>query len=168
MPRNQRVGSLEIAQDLDFQRREWIVQRIAWGIVVIILIAGLAGLLGAGPLSHAQASSGPLALDYERFVRKRAPTQFDLTVAPEAASDGEVALWLDQALLEKLDVERITPEPTAMEATPDRVVYRFVLADPEQPAAVTFHLEPAEPGAVRGNLGLVDGQELAVAQFIYP
>lgn len=168
MPETQRVGSLEIAQDLDFQRREWVVQRVGWWIGVAILLAGAAGLLGAGPLSHASASSGPLEVDYDRFVRRRAPSQFDVVVGPGAAVEGEVSLWIDGALLEKIDVERIMPEPSAMEASPGRVVYRFVVEDPEQPVRITFHLEPDEPGGVRGGIGMVDGAEVTIDQFIFP
>ena len=168
MPKTQRVGSLEIAQDLDFQQREWVVQRVAWWIVVAILLAAIVGLLGAGPLSHASAASGPLELDYDRFMRRRAPSQYELVVAPGTAVEGEVALWLDDALLEKVDVERVMPEPSEMEAGADRVVYRFVVADPEQPARITFHLEPDEPGAVRGGIGIVDGAEVSINQFVYP
>lgn len=168
MPRSQQVGSLEIAQDFAFQRREWIVQRVLWWVVVAILVAGVVGLLGTGPLSHAEAASGPLSLDYERFVRKRAPTQLDVRVAPEAAVEAEIALWLDADYLEKVDVERIMPEPVVMAAAPDRVIYRFVLADAEQPGRVTFHLQPAEPGAVDGRLGLVDGDSVTFDQFVYP
>jgi len=168
MAKTQRVGSLEIGQDLDFQRREWVVQRGAWLVVLLILFIGLAGLLGGGPLSHAEASSGPLALDYERFVRKHAPTELDLRVAPAAVANGEVTLWLDQSVLDKIDVERIVPEPVEMEAAADRVVYRFAIEDSEEPTEVTFHLQPAEPGAVHVRLGLVNGADLTADQFIYP
>lgn len=168
MAKTQRVGPLDIGEDIDFQRREWVVERGAWLVVLLILIVGLAGLFGGGPLSHAEASSGPLVLDYERFVRKRAPTELDLRVAPEAVANGEVALWLDQSVVEKIDVERIVPEPVEMEGAVDRVVYRFAVADPEEPAEVTFHLQPAEPGAVRVRMGLVNGAELSIDQFIYP
>lgn len=168
MPQPERVGSLEITQDLDFQRREWVVQRVAWAVVAALLIAGVVGLFGAGPLSHAVASSGPLTLEYDRLLRRRAPSQYELAVSPDIATAGEVALWLDAALLEKIDIDQIVPEPTEAATGSDRIVYRFAVADPEQTAQITFHLEPSEPGAVRGRIGLIDGQELTIDQFIYP
>jgi hypothetical protein len=118
MPQLERVGSLEINQDLDFQRREWRLQWVAWGVVLLILVAGLAGLLGGGPLSNGQASAGPLAVNYERFVRKQAPARLELMVSPEAAVDGEVALWIGDGFLEKVNVAGVIPEPVAMEASP--------------------------------------------------
>jgi hypothetical protein len=164
----QQVGSLQITHDLEFQQREWRVQRAAWGLGLLILIAGLLGLLGGGPLSHVATASGPVTVEYERFVRKRAPTAMTLRIAPDAVAAGEVAVWLDRAFLDKVAVERVSPEPASMAAGAGRVIYRFALVEPTGPAEVVFTLQPEEPGLARGRLGIVDGVELAFDQFIFP
>jgi hypothetical protein len=163
-----RVGSLEVGQDLAFQQREWKVQRAAWVVALLILVAGFAGLLGGGPLSQTEASSGPLALEYDRFARQRSPAALTIRVDPGVAVDGEIPIWLDRAFLEKVDVEHIMPEPTTMEVGSDRVIYRFAVETPEQPAEITFAIQPHEPGVARGWLGLVDGADIAFDQVIYP
>jgi hypothetical protein len=168
MAKPQRVGSLEIGQDLDFQRKEWEVQRVAWLVVLVILLAAVAGIFGAGPLSHAEAASGPLEMNYDRIARRGSETTLTLRVAPQTAVDGELPLWLDRDFLDKVNIDRIVPEPAEMEAEDERVIYRFVAADPEQVAEITFQLNPAEPGIARGRLGVVDGAEVSFAQFIYP
>ena len=38
-----RVGDLEIHQDLPFQRRSWTVQRVGWAIMALVVLAGLLG-----------------------------------------------------------------------------------------------------------------------------
>jgi hypothetical protein len=159
---------MEIAQDLAFQQREWRVQRAAWVVVLLVLIAALAGLFGGGPLSQGKVVSGSLALAYPRFARERAPAALEIEVGADTAVAGEIPLWLNRAFLDKVDVERIVPEPAAMEAESDRVIYRFAVANPRQPATITFDIQPHEPGRTMGRVGLVDGAEVAFDQVIYP
>jgi hypothetical protein len=166
--RFQRVGSLEIDEDLDLERREWIVQRAGWIVVLLLLIAGLAGLLGPGPLSHVEASSGPLTVTYERFVHKRAPTELQVQLEPGAADDGEVAIWFDRAYLSKVAIDHVLPEPAETIVAADGVIYRFAVEDPEQVSEIVFDVAPAEPGIARGQIGLVESPGVAIAQFIYP
>jgi uncharacterized membrane protein YcaP (DUF421 family) len=44
----ERAG-LQIDQDLEFQRREWRLQHVAWWGLTAFVVAGLAGLFGVGP-----------------------------------------------------------------------------------------------------------------------
>jgi hypothetical protein len=168
LARFEQLGSLEIDEDLAFERREWAVQRVGWVVFLLILIAGLAGLLGPGPLSHVEASSGPLTVTYERFVRKRAPTELHFQLGPGAAPNGEVAIWLDQAYLAKLAIEHVAPEPAVTEAAADGLIFRFMIANPEQASEIVFDVAPAEPGMSRGRVGLVGGPDVTVNQVIYP
>jgi hypothetical protein len=89
-------------------------------------------------------------------------------VAPGAAVDGEIPIWLNRAFLDKVNIERIVPEPVEMKTAPDRVFYHFSVANPDQPAEITFHLEPAEPGLAQGQLGIVDAETISFDQFIFP
>jgi hypothetical protein len=168
MAQTHRVGSLQIDQDLEFQRKEWTAQRAAWLVALLILLAGFVGLLGGGPLSHAEAAAGPLRLEYDRFARTRAATNLEARVDPGAAANGAVRLWLDRDFLDKVDIERIIPQPVEAQTSGDRVVYRFAAPDADQPAVISFDLQPMEPGAVRGQMGLVAGPEIAFTYFIYP
>jgi len=72
----QRVGSLEIVQDMTFQRRAWVVQRIAWVVMLLIVVAAVLGLFATGPLSGttAKTDDGVLTIEYGRFARHDAQT----------------------------------------------------------------------------------------------
>jgi hypothetical protein len=164
----ERLHSLEIDEDLVFERRQWVVQRAGWLVMLLILLAGLAGLLGSGPLNNVQASTGALDVEFERVIRTFAPSEVRVRLAPGAAQDGEVALLLSQDFLDMVDVTQVVPEPSEMEATAAGTVLRFAVASPEQPAEVTFTIEPAEPGLARGHLGLLHGESLAIDQTIVP
>lgn len=164
-----RVDSLQIDEDMRFQRREWVVQRVGWVVILVLLIAGLLGALGGdGVLSHRAARAGPLALEYERFTRQRRPTSLHVRVDPASAIDGQVRVWLDQSVLDRIDIERIEPEPVETRADDERVVYQLALADPARPARVTIAYQPADLGVMRVRLGVVGGDEIAVDQIVYP
>jgi hypothetical protein len=164
----QRVGSLDIDQDLIFERREWAVQRIGWIIFLLILLAGLAGALGPGVFSHAEASSGPLTVAHERFVRKGTPSELRVRLDPGAGGNDEVTIWLSQAYLDKIEIERVLPDPVEMAASGDRVFFRFAVENALEPSEIIFGIMPSEPGMTHGQAGLIDGPTVAIDQFFYP
>lgn len=161
--------ALDIGQDIEFQYREWSVQRAAWLVGAVLLIAGTLGLFGGGPLSHAAVTSGPLTVDYDRFVRQRAPMQMTLRIDASAVNDDAVTVRIDRTYLDKVDVEHVLPEPDTVAAAGDGAVYRFaVTAGTASPVEVTFDLEPAEPGMAEGRISLDSGSSVDLTQFIYP
>src|SRR5690606_26776772 len=45
-------------------RAAWRLERVAWGVMALLLLATLLGAFGGGPLSHARSSAGPASLEY--------------------------------------------------------------------------------------------------------
>lgn len=164
----QRVGDLEIAQDLRFQRRDWIAQRVGWVVMALILLAALAGLIGrGGPLARTQARSpdGGLRVEYDRFAHYEAPTRLRLSVAGAAARGEQVRLWIERAYLTRARVQQVMPEPDAVRLAGDRVIYLF---DAGAGGDVSFELRPNSFGVLAGRAGLEGGGEVAFRQFVYP
>lgn len=167
--RVKRVGSLQIEQDLEHQRRAWRWRRVGWAAIALVLLAALAGLFGPpGPLSRATAGEPGSALwvEHPRFVRMSHPAQMRVHLR---TADPAPRLWLDERLLESLDVDHMTPQPESATAAPGRVVFEFAT----QPAAggaatVVLAIEATGPGLVDGRLGLVGGPELRLRQLVYP
>ena len=170
MPNIERVGDLESAQDLDFQRRSWVAQRVGWVFIALAALAALLGLLGKGPLSRVSAGeeSQPLSLEYDRFGRFQTLTTLRVNLGSDAGRDREVHVWLNREYLESVQIQQVTPEPDRVEAGSQRLTYVFQLSEPNQPTAVTFYLQPEHIGSLRGQVGLVEGQKLNFNQFIYP
>ncbi|HEU4345558.1 MAG TPA: hypothetical protein VFU31_28750, partial [Candidatus Binatia bacterium] len=50
--------SLEIEEDLRFQERAWVVQRVGWGVMLLVIVATAAGMFGEGALSSATVGDG--------------------------------------------------------------------------------------------------------------
>jgi hypothetical protein len=168
MSEDRRVGDLQINQDLDFQRRTWAVQRVAWAVMLLVLAAAVAGLVGPGPLSEVTvgAADAPLRLEYNRFERYQAPAELRLHLKPAAA--GEARVWLSQEFVGSVEIDEVTPEPAAVEAAADRLTYVFRVADASRPVPVTFRFEANAFGPVRGAVGLDGGPQLEFPMFVYP
>jgi hypothetical protein len=167
----QRVGDLEIPQDHDFQRLNWSIQRHAWVGMAVLLLLGLLGLFGPGPLSDATVGddAGPLRLEYQRFGRLRAPSTLVADLRPgRGAAGGEARLWLSRDYLGAIQIQRIDPVPGRVEAGPLRSAYVFRLIDPARPTRVTVHFRPEKIGRIRARVGLDDSAPLDFAQLVYP
>jgi hypothetical protein len=166
----QRIGSLEIDQDLTFQQKEWRLQRIAWVVMALLIVAALLGLTGSGPLARVIASEegSPLQLEYSRFVRLDAPTTLDVEIASEAVTGEFVELRLERAYLQDIGVEQIVPEPAEVRSAGDYLIYVFAVEEPEQPVSVTFDLRHTAFGPKSGQVRLGDEVTVDFGQFIFP
>lgn len=166
----QRVGDLEIDQNLSLQQKEWLIQRVAWVALALLLLAGLLGVFGNGPLSDTTAgdADGPLRAEYPRFARFQAPLTVRFHIGPEAIQDGEARIGLSRSYVDSVRIERIDPEPDRVEAGEGVYVYVFTVADPEQAATVSFHLQPEAIGSIQGRAEPAGGPALDFGHFVYP
>ena len=65
--------TLDIDEDIHFQRKEWTFQRIGVAMLFLIVLAALLGLTGmGGPASHAEAGErdGPLFVEIRKLVAR--------------------------------------------------------------------------------------------------
>lgn len=157
---------LELDQQLDFQRREWLAQRVAWWALTAFVAAAVLGLFGGGPLSaaHAAAPNGSLSIDYERFVRLGAATRISVRAS---GSTDDVDLRIRRSYFETLRVERIVPEPTAIVIRGEDVSLRFSPSGGPGPFTVILDVEPRRAGLLRSAFGLNGDASVAFVQFAY-
>jgi hypothetical protein len=169
MSRLRRVGSLEIDQDLDFQRREWRVQRVLWVGAALLLVLAVLGLFGTGPISSTTATSGDgtVAVDYHRFVRHDGRASLRFHVSGDQASNQQIALWISQGYIDNMQIEDITPQPTEVRSAGDRTIFVFAVDQPGDPLNATFSLRPSHIGRISGEAGAGDAR-LDIDQLSYP
>ena len=170
MSKPKRVGSLEIAQDIDFQRAEWRAQRIGWVVMALLALAALAGLMGNGVLARATAGApaDPIRLEYARFDRMQSPSSLQVEIAGEAVSGEQVELLVDWDYLQGVTIEKVVPEPEAVRGAADDLVYVFAVDEPGQPLRVSFDLRHTDFGAKSGRVALPDGPAIEFGQLVYP
>jgi hypothetical protein len=167
MPEVRQVGDLAINQDLVYQRREWLFERVGWGALTLVIVLALLGVFGGGPLSSTAAATqdDSLRVEYERFLRLGARALLHVEVT--AASGGEVRLWLDRAYLDGFRINEVRPAPLRTEATPERFVFVFRAGREQGPIQILFLLEAERIGRRAGRLG-VGNEAITISHFIYP
>lgn len=161
---------MQIHEDIDFQKRSWVVQRIGWVFFAIaLLLAGL-GLFGNGLFSNAVAGQqdGALWLEYPRFARFE--DEFPIIVHANGGSGngGEIMIQLAWDYLEGFEVNTIFPDPDAQIRHTDQITYVFNANAMDSPFTAYFYLTPRKFGMQSGTVHLPDGQAVRFSQFIYP
>ncbi len=119
-------------------------------IVGLIVVAGLAGLLGTGPLSARKGAFDkvPLVIDYQGIVRRTVQTQMTIKTTAPLASD-TLEIELPNELTDEIDVVSTSPRSTAMRAERDGIVYVFALGA-SRLGTITFSMKPRIPGFIDG------------------
>jgi hypothetical protein len=158
-------SAAEFCGEQTFHRREWFVQRIAWAVLAAVVIVAIAGVFGGGPLASARVAISGGEVRYERFVRKRAGTEWHIKPARNTAS-GLFDVGIDASLLDHYEVISIVPEPRTTQLALGKAVYEFDLAS--APADVVFHLEPERIGRALGEMRLGNSSSTVIKQFVLP
>lgn len=165
----QQDRELELKQDLAFQRREWLGQRVGWWVLAAFVVAASLGLFGGGPLSAAQAGTpgAPLWIEYERFVRVGAPTRISVHTSVAASTNG-IRLRIRRSYFEALKIDRMVPEPAAVAIGENDVTMRFdsVVSGPA-PFTVILDVEPLRAGRHRAAFDVDGAGGVTFAQLAY-
>src|SRR5690606_27278091 len=108
------------------QRAEWTIQRVSWVVWGAILVAGLAGLLGPGPLSttEVEAPDQSISVRFNRFEHYSRPGTWELALHPRETAT-ELRVEISAPLLHNVQVLRIEPEPKGSTLKDDTIVYTF-------------------------------------------
>jgi hypothetical protein len=151
----------------------WRIERLAWWAIAGILFAAAAGLFGHGlasrgalQISDPAQPDGSLTLDFDRFGRAHAESQFVLSRRPGGPEGGTWFLWLSGEFLAGVAILEITPEPTSQHPVADGVCYGFRIEN--GPQRVIFRFKPDGGGPLLGSLRVNDGPPAAFRQWLFP
>ena len=164
-------SELQISEDMDYQRRTWLVERVGWIVLGAVLIAALLGLFGGGGLvasAELETDGGALAMQYDRFWRVDSPMRLRVVARPPADSDSTLRVWLSRDYVEALSLTTTTPQPDHVAAAADRYAFEFSLTDPGEAATIVFDVEVRGPGRLHGEIGVEGGESASFSQLIYP
>ena len=161
----------DTGHDIEYQRREWVAQRIGWSVMALLVVAALVGLLGgSGWFANDELASpnGTLSLRYQRLEHYHEPTELELEVAPEAVENGELRIWVDGQYARGLEIEGIFPEPDQVQIEPERVIYVFLVSQPTAPLTIQMAFQHGRFWRQSGELGVVGGDQISFNQFVFP
>jgi hypothetical protein len=162
-------ANLDLAQDLDHQQRDWLIQRAGWVAMALIVVGALLGLFGAGPLSTAHVTGDQgLRGEYRRFWRMQSPMTLRVTLPASARHDRERAVRVDRGYFDAVRITYVNPPPERVEAGNGELRYVFAISNSLDPVTVSFTLEAPTPGAFEGRAALDAGPWVGFSQFIYP
>jgi hypothetical protein len=159
----------EVDEDLVFQQRDWRVQRVAWALLALIVLAGLAGLLGPGPLSKTEARSGDaLEVEYERFVRHGSHAELQVKIGIPRPNPGTVQVAISREYLSAMNLQQVIPLPARVRSAGRSLLYAFESAPGKALVQATFVIEPEELGSHTAEIAVADGSRVTIRQFTYP
>jgi len=158
---------IPIDEDMEFQRVQWRVERIAWAILALFLVLALAGVFAAGPLARATATdpAGRMLVDYPRFLRNGAAARMEVHVAPDGT--GTFTLALDRTFMQAFTLDTVQPAPTMSRASPHGIELTFGAAA-DGPGSVFITVTPQGIGVADNRIGVAGGGQALLRQFIYP
>lgn len=160
-------GGLEIEFSPEHERREFRVQRVAWALMGLAIVAALAGLFGPGPLSRAQAgeTGGRLRAEFQRFARYQGPLELRIFCRPENAHEFRVSL--DRSFFEHAEIREISPQPHETVSGSNYCTLAFT-SEGGGEHLVTIRFESRKVGKRSYGLRLDGGHEIEVQQFFWP
>ncbi|WP_210463206.1 hypothetical protein [Rufibacter roseolus] len=143
-----------------FQRKEWLVARIFWIAMSLVLAAAALGLFGKGFLSDRTVTSHRVRFEFNKFMRVEKGTELRIHVTP-GGQNAQVSFNNDY--INKVRIDQIIPEPISVEVKDHRLVYTFSLV---QNGFITFFLVPYKTGSQPLDVN-VGNARMAVNQFVY-
>ena len=161
---------LQIGEDMGFQRRAWRLERIGWGVMALVVIAGLLGLFAVGPLSWTTKTdaSGLMRVDFGRIQRLTAPATLKLDVEFTAMADDSIEIQIGQSFLEAFKISSMQPAPAESITTPHGLLLRFKAEPGEGRAIIYVEVSPEAIGFHSTRLGLAGREPVDLPVFIYP
>ncbi len=163
---------LEVGFDSRFERR-WHRYEIGGRILMtLVVVAGLAGLLGSGPFSHRTlhfASGRLAAIDFEPITRFDTPTQvtFHLRTAANPALATPVDLRLSSNIVEPFGLQHALPAASFQRASHGDIVLKLPVADSDDDL-IRIIGKPTQFGLIRMFAQVDDGPRLTWIQFVLP
>jgi hypothetical protein len=157
-----REARLEIGDDSRFQRRQLLVVRITVAVFAVVIVLGLLGVFGSGPLTYATAGgSERLSVEYQRFLRFREDTELEIRLD---GGDDTIEVALDQSYLDGFDLMSVIPEPDQQTTDRGRLVFTFERA----PSTVMVPLTPRTIGLRRARVFVEGHRPVSFRQVVYP
>jgi hypothetical protein len=150
----------------DFQRREWRAERVGWALMVLFVVAALAGVFGPGPLSWTTTSNRDVALEYQRFTHLEADDVITVKIVGSAVTSDSIDVEIAHEWFSAVDVAGISPDPADQVAT-DYGIRMTVATEPSADVTIDIAFRAREVGPLHAGVRF-EGQVVPFRQLVYP
>ena len=154
-----------VQENMRFQKRSWIVERLGWLVLLAIAVVGLSGVFGNGPASWAHVSGRTLAVSYERFQRATRTSSFVFDLGP--GGSGERKLHLSAPFQRDFEFTSVQPRPLRSQAGDDGIDLTFA-AQPGASGRVMIWAHARSYGLSSITASVDGGPSTAFWIFAYP
>jgi hypothetical protein len=161
------MRDLELEEDPSLEKKLERVRIAGWSLFSLILIAGLFGLLGKGPLSKRRVGDDSTWVQYNRFDHHRSPTR--IIIGFDADNTETFPVFIGRSYLDRVSISKITPAPLRTEISADGLVFVFGLRRDATAGRVIFDLEAIDFGTAKGLFRIGSKTApLLIEQLFYP
>lgn len=156
-----------VQEDMRWQRRESVIQRIGEYVLIVIVILGACGLFSKGILSDGQAQSadGSVSIRYERFGRIDSNMNLRIRVAPQSGE--RFTVTLGSGALDDLQIQTLQPQPQQA-ITRDNTLQLTYASEAAEGHVIWLGIQPQAAGRVALSVHVNHQVPVKVSQWIYP
>ncbi|RPE03526.1 hypothetical protein BBB56_03275 [Candidatus Pantoea deserta] len=157
-----------VNESMPWQRLEWHIQRGGFVLLLLLVLAGAAGVFSKGWLSNQRVASADnrLSVDYERFGRRE--SNMDMTLRLRQLRGDYYEIRLSGPQLDDIQLQTLQPQPDDAWSTQDSLVLRWHRRADQQDATVWIGTQPQDFGRYHFTVALDDASRAQFSQFIYP
>src|SRR4051794_38748262 len=162
-----RQAEIDIGYDYEFEHKWGRFERGVWLAFSLLILAGLLGLFGRGPLNNVKRTlPDGTVLQYSRVVRFKSPSAMTFNLPLQ---NGTATLQAGNAVVEKLGLQSLFPRPSQNLGSPQVGSFRFQAASPEaQSVFVQMTIQPSGIGPVTSTYSINGLTSVSIKQFIVP
>lgn len=149
------------------QQRVWRFERLGWYALVIIVLSGMAGLFGNGPLSDAEVTShdGRLKVEYQRLSRSGTTDSLFITV--QGTPGQPVMLQLEGSLLRQASIETLQPQPQVSMSHAAALLLQLGTSS-DGMATLYLTLRSDHVGLLEGSVSAGSNRAVHFSTFLFP
>ncbi len=157
---------LEVGFDARFEAAWNRLERIGRWAMLAIVLAGLAGLLGAGPLDHRRVQvGGDVFVDYQPIARFGTATQITLHLPPDPTGHGTTVRF-SSTFFEPLGVRGMLPRAASETAVDGGTEAVFLGGGSD--ALVRLDGKPSRIGVIPLVVTIGDAVAVHLSVFVLP
>jgi len=164
------IEKLDAPGRISHQRWEWSIERLGWIAMASVIVAGLAGGLGRGPLAWRDIANGDGSsrARYYAIERAASPTRLDLWWDASQFNGSKVNVAISRAFTYGTTIESIVPEPLEVASGEGEIIYTFAAAGYPNGEKVIFHYQHEGFGPFDYEVAIGDREPIRVRQFVLP